>query len=293
MPGGTSRPPADRRLHILLAFSLFPAMWMPGCRAPAADPPLPVDTVLNREFLIVHSSFPIPRRHRLVDDLLHRRIDVAETLQLSLSDEPVHVYLFDNREDFAEYLQERQPNLAGRRAVFEETDTELRVFAIWGDRVAEDLRHEVTHGYLHGTLSGIPLWLDEGLAEYFETTRQAGGLNTPHVYQLATAFRRQQWTPNLKRLEQIHRPEDLTQQDYAEAWLWTHFLLHHSGQTRQVLVDLLAGLGKGQPGSAVVQGILNGVPEADVRIVEHLQKLARELSSASLAPAPNAPAPNE
>ena len=35
------------------------------------------------------------------------------------------------------------------RAFFVESDTRLNIYAYWGDRVAEDLRHEVTHGYLH------------------------------------------------------------------------------------------------------------------------------------------------
>ena len=51
-----------------------------------------------------------------------------------------------------------------------ETDTRLTVYAYWGDRVAEDLRHEVTHGYLHTMVPHVPLWLDEGLAQLADTS---------------------------------------------------------------------------------------------------------------------------
>ncbi|GIT30210.1 MAG: hypothetical protein Ct9H300mP1_22560 [Planctomycetaceae bacterium] len=45
----------------------------------------------------------------------------------------------------------------------------------------EDLRHEFTHGVLHSSLKRVPLWLDEGLAEYFEVVGpKPGGVNTEY-----------------------------------------------------------------------------------------------------------------
>ena len=63
------------------------------------------------------------------------------------------------------------PGTPSRRAFFVESPTHLSVYAQWGDRVQEDLRHEVVHGYLHAVLRDIPLCLDEGIAEYFEVPR--------------------------------------------------------------------------------------------------------------------------
>ena len=74
-----------------------------------------------------------------------------------------------------EYLTRNFPSVPSRRAFFLETDTRLAVYAHWSDRVAEDLRHEVAHGYLHSVVPGLPLWLDEGLAEYFEVPRGQNG----------------------------------------------------------------------------------------------------------------------
>jgi hypothetical protein len=84
------------------------------------------------------------------------------------------------------------PNLPRRRAFFVETDTRLSVYAYWGDRVAEDLRHEVVHGYLHAVVPHLPLWLDEGLAEYFEVPRGLSGLWAWVHYLLETSPRHQQ-----------------------------------------------------------------------------------------------------
>ena len=74
-----------------------------------------------------------------------------------------------------------QPALSGvshRRAFFVETDTQLSVYAQWGDRVAEDLRHEVTHGYLHAVVPNVPLWIDEGLAEFLRGSARSTGAST-------------------------------------------------------------------------------------------------------------------
>src|SRR6185295_16292773 len=100
------------------------------------------------------------------------------------SDEPIHVYLFESGPVFTEFMHAHYPSFPQRRAFFVETDTRLTVYAQWGDRVAEDLRHEVSHGYLQSIIRNLPLWLDEGLAEYFEVPRGTQGFNRPHVDEL-------------------------------------------------------------------------------------------------------------
>ncbi len=99
------------------------------------------------------------------------------------------------------------PEFPDRRAFFVEGDTQLDIYAYWGDRVAEDLRHEVTHGYLHTMVPHLPLWVDEGLAEYFEVPRGQQGLNPPHRDMLLQAAREQRWRPDMQRLEQLTIPE--------------------------------------------------------------------------------------
>ena len=48
-------------------------------------------------------------------------------------------------------------------------DSERVVYTYSSPRLEEDLRHEATHALLRGSFGDLPLWLDEGLAEYFET----------------------------------------------------------------------------------------------------------------------------
>src|SRR6478609_512831 len=131
--------------------------------------------------LVFHSDFAIPADHRLLRELVAEREYVNQTLGLAGSNEPIDVYLFRDAERYQEFLKRNFPNVPSRRAFFLETDTHLAVYAHWNDRVAEDLRHEIAHGYMHSSLPSIPLWLDEGLAEYFEVPRTQNGLNRPHV----------------------------------------------------------------------------------------------------------------
>ncbi len=135
--------------------------------------------------LVIFSDSPLPQHHRLLEELRTQRTQLSTKLGLPISDEPIHVYLFPSAEKLAAYTRLHFPALVGRRAYFVEGDTRLNVYAYWGDRVAEDLRHEVAHGYLHAVVPNLPLWLDEGLAEYYEVPRGQDGVNRAHVELLA------------------------------------------------------------------------------------------------------------
>ena len=167
------------------------------------------------------------------DELVQRQSDIAADLALPPCTTPVNIYLFDDEAAFTRYMRQRHPLLPDRRAFFVRNDTDLMVFAWWGERVAEDLRHEVTHGYLHSQLPDLPLWLDEGLAEYYETPPANDGYSSPHAHLLLDQLDRAQWQPDLKRLESITKASSLTLMDYAESWLWVHWLLHDArGRSR-------------------------------------------------------------
>jgi hypothetical protein len=235
---------------------------------------LPADHTVIRDQLVIHSDFPLAATHRLVEELAARRIDVRQRLGIPLSEEPIHVYLFADANEFEAFVRLYYPKFPPRRAYFLETDTRLQVYAQWGDRVAEDLRHEVTHGYLHSVVPNLPLWLDEGLAEYFEVPRGSRGLNRQHLARLAGALQLGQWQPDLNRLETFDRPFDMTQDDYAEAWAWAHFLLEstpqHAGLLHQYLLDLRS-YGTAEPMSDQLRRSLVA-PEA--ALVEHVRRTA-------------------
>lgn len=225
-----------------------------GCASALSKPgKLPAPNGIELGQLVVHSDFPLPPHHRLLDDLVAEREELLAKLTLVASDEPIHVYLFDSDSEFQTYIERHYPQFPVRRAFFVQTDTRLAVYAKWGDRVAEDLRHEVAHGYLHAIVPTIPLWLDEGLAEYFEVPRGQSGLNRPHVQLLLSQIYERGWRPNLERLEALQSAAEMSQLDYAEAWAWVHFLIETDPPRRQLVTQYLQALrkeGKAEPLSA-------------------------------------------
>ncbi len=248
-----------------------------GCRSgvPLGRPStrLPERFAVVRGQLVFHSDFVLAAHHRLLDQLTALRAELSRQLALGGSDEPIHVYLFESPERFERFVAERLPELPGRRAYFVESDTRLAVYAQWGDRVAEDLRHEVTHGYLHSSVPHLPLWLDEGLAEYYEVAPGGGGLNVAHLERLARWGGRGLWAADLERLEQIVPTGELSQIDYAEAWAWVHLMLHSSPQAAEQLRCYLADLRRAAPPEGLKPRLqqLWGDPEAV--LVDHLSRL--------------------
>ncbi len=214
---------------------------LPRALAGPAAAGLPSRTELQAGQLVIHADFPLAGQHRLVRELDGMRTEVSQTLGLPISDEPVHLYLFENPERYAAFVAARFPNFPARRAFFVETDTTLSVFAAWQDRVAEDLRHETTHGYVHAVVPAVPLWLDEGIAEYFELPQSSQGRHEQHLAHLAGRLIEGTWRPDMSRLESLATAGEMSQDHYAEAWCWGHWLLA-SPERQAVLQDYLADL---------------------------------------------------
>lgn len=255
-------------------FLLSVSLLLSGCAAVRSAPSLPQDLSVVRDQLVVYSDFNLPKRHRLVEELVALRSDIASRLDVPVSDEPIHVYLFDEPKTYQGYIAKHYPDLPDRRAFFVESDTRLTVYAHWGDRVAEDLRHEVTHGYLHAVIPNLPLWLDEGLAEYFEVARGWDGLNTAHVQQLATASQNGKWQPDLARLDRLASIEAMEQRDYAEAWLWIHFLIETNRERGLLLQHHLAVLRDKAQAPPLSLALKNAEPQAESALLDHLRMLA-------------------
>jgi hypothetical protein len=248
-------------------------MLTAGCALLYQPTSLPTSGKLVRDQLVIRSDFALARHHRLIEELVAQRGDVFDRLRLPASDEPIYVYLFESSKRYDAFIAKNYPDFPDRRAFFVETDTILNVYAYWGDRVAEDLRHEVAHGYLHTMVPGLPLWMDEGLAEYFEVPRGQRGLNRPHVAMLLTESQTGQWAPSMAKLEQLHSAADMTQRDYAESWAWMHFLLETTPARRDLLRSHLARIRMAGSAPPLSQIILAAEPDVGRTLVEHLRSL--------------------
>jgi hypothetical protein len=182
----------------------------------------------------------------LFHDLAQLRNQVSRELQLAVGTATVQVYLFETRERYEAFIKARYPALPPRPAFFVAQPRsiggteDLLVYTYWGTRIAQDLRHELTHALLHSVIRNVPLWLDEGLAEYFELPPAQKGVNPAHVYHLThedAATR-----PDLDRLEKMTEVGQMNRAEYREAWAWVHLLLHSTPEAKAALCTYLQQL---------------------------------------------------
>jgi hypothetical protein len=154
-------------------------------------------------------------------------------------DNPVEIYVLDDRNAFAHFLKFYYPELPPRRAFFLAQGSQRVVYTYSSPRLEEDLRHEATHALLHGSFGDLPLWLDEGLAEYFETDLASPGADRDRIAHIVDDLAGG-WTPSLARLESLNDIREMTPRDYREAWAWAHLLLNDSPSDKTVLLTSLS-----------------------------------------------------
>jgi len=179
----------------------------------------------------------------LVRQLQSLETEVEETLGLPIEagEHPIEVYILDDRKSFEHFLTFYYPDLPHRRAFFLANGDMRVVYTCFGDRLEEDLRHEATHALIHVAIGDIPLWLDEGLAEYFEGPAERHGLNPEHVGRLPTDLA-EGWSPDLARLESLRGVKQMTPRDYRESWAWVHYLLNEGPGPKKALIEYLTAL---------------------------------------------------
>lgn len=267
---------SEHRTRLAAAAALL--MLSAGCsvwhRNGGGNLPQATSTVLDQ--LTVYSDSSLPQRHRLLEELNTQRQLLCNKLNLTHSDKHIHVYLFGSAKELKGFIRQRHPDFPDRRAFFVETDTRLAVYAYWGDRVAEDLRHEVAHGYLHSMVPHLPLWIDEGLAEFFEVPRGDRGFNVRHVREIQAA-QSAGWHPDLRRLERLQSAADMNQMDYAEAWLWAHFLLESTPERLELLRGYLQALRSEETPTPVSQRLRELHLDYEKKLAEHLATISAGL----------------
>jgi len=254
--------------HTGCVLALLLSTFFAGCRVATPALGLPAKYTLENEHLVVQSDIKLTRNHELLKDLDGLREEILSTLDLPVQKQQVVVYLFANEGRYAQYLHTRYPMLPPRRAYFVGSSKELAVYTYWGDRIQEDMRHEFTHGVLHATLKDVPLWLDEGLAEYFEISGQPTGMNREYAMNVAADIATG-WKPDLDRLEGLQTVDQMQKSDYQEAWAWVHFMLNHSDDSRSVLTSYLRELRTtSQPGHLSTR-LRATIPVAEKRFLSH------------------------
>jgi hypothetical protein len=249
---------------------------------------------------VFHSDVVLKPDHPVLREVAELPERVHRELELPSEPTLVQVYLFADRASYERYLRAHFGYLPPRRAFFMARPSvagkeEMLVFAFWGDRILEDLRHELTHAELHSACPNIPMWLDEGLAEFFEVPAEQDGVHYRHLAALRAEIA-SPWSPSLDRMEKLTLMRDMTPQDYREAWAWTHFLLRGPSEARTVLLAYLRDLHRqtrtsgpsdiASPPRPLAARLRQAVPEPEKALLAHLANLQQRCSQLGSAPPP-------
>jgi hypothetical protein len=220
---------------------------------------------------LCHADFslaPLAAPGGLLDELSQLQQDVESKLGGALPPEPVHLFLFQTKETYQSYMKQYFPRVPYRRALFIKARGPGMVFAYQGSDFEIDVRHECTHALLHIWLPQVPLWLDEGLAEYFEVSRDRRVLHNSH-HALVQAVIRSGQLPRLEELELIENLDAMGRDEYRDAWAWIHFLLHGPREAREELARYLQDLHSGSDPGRLSERLRRRLPELNRRIIEH------------------------
>ena len=221
-----------------------------------------------------HATFPLASLTPLFNDLSSLELELQRTLALPPARRAIDVYLFDNEDSYRDTLKQLYPRVPYRRALFVQRSGRGSVYAYWQPELAVDVRHECTHALLHANLPMVPLWLDEGLAEYFEMPEAQRAFEHPHLPKLRWNL----WFGMIRDVESLEACQELSDmggEEYRFAWAWVHFMLHGPLPAHRALVHYLRDIQRGDSPGKLSQRLHAAVPHLEKQLTGHFRRWKR------------------
>ena len=235
-------------------------------RCSAAERAWPVEGVYGS--LVCHADSELDSVQPVLHELAELPGQIDRQIQTGAKFGRVHLFLFASSATYRAYVQNHFPEAPERRALYVKRDAAGMIFAARSKKLGEDLRHEATHAYLHQVVTGLPLWLDEGLAEYYEVAAGERHFGHPHRREICQRLR-QGYQPSLSLLERLSPRQSLKSRDYCQSWAWVHFLLHGGADLKTELIQYLADLRTHRPAGYLEQRLTEGQDDLERRFRTH------------------------
>ena len=145
------------------------------------------------------------------------------------------------------------------------------------------LYHEVLHRFVRHHLPEAPLWLNEGLAEFYSTLEVENGEAwigrqvVDHVVRLQRGPRRP-LADLLAIATDAHAEDDTVQESafYAESWALVHYLLVAEDGGRAAVARYAGRLRDGEDANAAFTAEFGDLASLDRRIAQELRRAPRE-----------------
>lgn len=218
--------------------------------------------------LMLRSEFSLQNIGGLVQEVVDLQGEIGETLNLSFDDRPVQIHFFASRSSYIQHLKPRIPNAASRQALYVRGTDADRVYVYRSRALETDVRHETTHAWLHAGLPYVPMWFDEGVAEYFEPPASQRVSHNDH----AGAVRRSAlfgWKPDLPRLEAMKTLTEMGEGHYRDAWAVVHFLIHGPEAAHREMFAYLDDIRSGRRPTPMSQRLSAALPGWEKQVATH------------------------
>ena len=267
----------------LMALSVFAAVWPRlGWAEPGVpgDSPFPLSTYSTRHY-IVHTDLP---RERAVPMGLH--LDAVHEAYRkrfegfpSRSGQTPEVFLLGEESRYQALLRRHGLSPDNTSGLFV-VQPRIQGVVVWSSglkpsRVQRVLQHEGFHQFANERLGhALPIWLNEGLAEYFEDgllvegRLRLGSVSVQRLSLLREAAAQGRVTPieRLLAMSPIHWAAVVRQDPRAAAvlydhcWSLVHFLAHaDGGRRRPALDELILRCSRGESAEAATQATLGAL----------------------------------
>lgn len=228
---------------------------------------------------VFHTDAPLAGS-ALARELQQLDRQIRQELKLPADDRPVPIFVFSTRESYVRHVLKHVPELGRREtdrpALFVLRDGNPQVFVVAGPDLVVDLRHEYVHVVLNTAMENVPLWLDEGLAKYYESAGHPPMIGREHALTLLDRKLRTGWQPDLSRLERLTRMPQMRAGEYAEAWAWVNWIRQDLPGGDDLLCDYLTALRQQQPTPTINALLADQVLQPHSRMLRDLSTRIRQ-----------------
>ena len=244
---------------------------VPAFSPSTSTPKRPSKNWLRVSQYAICADFDLNPNDPLFRELEELPSQIQNELKIPPGNSVIQVFLFDTQDHYEAYMTVRYPKLPIRRAYFiseprASAGDDLLVYTWMGDHFRTDLRHELTHAVLHSVLKSVPLWLDEGLAGFFELPPGQDGWNAAH----AEAIHKSVFQPDLARLEKMNKVSQMEKPEYRESWAWVHLMLRSNEKAKNALLAYVAELQTNPNPGLILPKLKEALLEPDAALVDHL-----------------------
>jgi Flp pilus assembly protein TadD len=185
---------------------------------------------------------------------------------------PTEVYLFASHDDF-EGFGLGESNVGWFTSTRQANVIAIDTAAAAGTEVAY---HEYVHFVVENATPAVPLWLNEGLAEFYSTFRQQGDrAEVGRPLERHVEFLRHNRLRSLAELFAVDRESpEYTEENrrglfYAESWAFVHYLLVGQKEFAVEVGDFLGRMRDGEPADAAYQAAFGTSTVGLRRDLEH------------------------